>query len=71
MDTPKDFCLWLQGMFELNPPTDGLTQSQVNIIQDHLNLVFTKITPMRTPLNQATYCALNTAFSGVTSKSLC
>lgn len=35
-----EFCYWLQGMFEINPPTNGLTQEQVKIIMAHLNMVF-------------------------------
>ena len=42
---PQDFCYWLQGFSELvgtNP-----TKEQWIIIQDHLNLVFNKVTPNR------------------------
>ncbi len=35
-----EFCYWLQGMFEINPPTNGLTKEQVSIIEKHLGLVF-------------------------------
>lgn len=51
------FCYWLQGFNELvgkNP-----TEEQWRIIQDHLNLVFNKVTPNYTPnytpVNK-TYC---------------
>lgn len=35
-----EFCYWLQGLFEINPPTNGLTKEQVSIIQKHLSMVF-------------------------------
>jgi hypothetical protein len=35
-----EFAYWLQGMFELNPPTQGLTTEQVELIRKHLTLVF-------------------------------
>jgi hypothetical protein len=35
----RDFCYWLQGLFELgNPQT--LTSEQIQIIRNHLNMVF-------------------------------
>lgn len=37
--TPKEFCYWLQGYFELTNHTD-LTQDQVRIVKDHLAIVF-------------------------------
>jgi len=42
----NNFVFWLQGAFELNPEMlkNGMTPEQVQIIQDHLNLVFTKVT---------------------------
>lgn len=45
--TPENFCYWLQGYFELTGITglNGITPVQVNIIIDHLNLVFNKQTP--------------------------
>jgi len=37
--TSRDFCYWLQGLFELgNPQT--LTPEQIQIIRNHLNMVF-------------------------------
>lgn len=43
--TSRDFCYWLQGFFEINDihtPTSkqGLSDSQVQVIKNHLNLVF-------------------------------
>lgn len=42
----ETFCYWLQGFFELSG-NKKLTQKQVQIIKDHLALVFTKVTPDR------------------------
>ncbi|MGD9726487.1 MAG: hypothetical protein AB7L09_02915 [Nitrospira sp.] len=37
--TSRDFCYWLQGLFELaNPPT--LDEKKTRLIKQHLNLVF-------------------------------
>ena len=45
--TPENFCYWLQGLFELSPTT-YLTTDQVKIVRDHLDLIFRKVTPVRT-----------------------
>lgn len=45
--TPEQFCYWLQGFFELSCPIDGLSPTQIAMIRDHLDLVFTKVTPDR------------------------
>lgn len=37
--TPENFCYWLQGFFELSDP-DSLTHKEVEMIKNHLNLVF-------------------------------
>ncbi len=42
--TPENFCYWLQGLLEVGQP-DTLKQEQIKIIQDHLPLAFTKLTP--------------------------
>ena len=42
--TEKEFCRWLQGHFELNPDNNQLTEEQVKMIKQHLQLVFTKVT---------------------------
>ena len=41
----RDFCFWLQGFFEINGSNSGpvdsvLTASQIQVIKNHLNLVF-------------------------------
>lgn len=42
--TERDFCYWLQGLFELTE-VKSLTESQVKMIRDHLKTVFIKVTP--------------------------
>jgi hypothetical protein len=38
--TSVEFCYWLQGCFEINPPNSGFTAEQTEIIKRHLHLVF-------------------------------
>ena len=35
-----DFCYWLQGYFEISEETPQLSPKQIEIIKNHLNLVF-------------------------------
>lgn len=45
--TPEQFVYWLQGFFEIrgvDQPVGGLSQKQVAIINEHLQLVFDKVT---------------------------
>ncbi len=44
--TPENFCYWLQGHLELTDTKD-LDSNQVDMIKDHLKLVFNKVTPNR------------------------
>jgi hypothetical protein len=44
MMTPENFCYWLQGSIELNG-AKGFTKEQVEVIAEHLKLVFEKKTP--------------------------
>jgi hypothetical protein len=48
----RDFCYWLQGFFELDGGDDqarqGLTKEQVEMIKEHLALVFKKVTTPKT-----------------------
>jgi hypothetical protein len=37
--TSRDFCYWLQGLFEMTD-TKTLSEQQVQIIKNHLNMVF-------------------------------
>lgn len=41
--TPENFCYWLQGLLEIGNPSE-LDSEQVEIIKEHLNLVFKKET---------------------------
>lgn len=41
------FCYWLQGYFEVRREEVGLNNKQIEVIQDHLQLVFSKVTPNR------------------------
>ena len=45
--TPENFCYWLQGYIELTSGEGDLTEQQVQMIKDHLKLVFKKETPIR------------------------
>ena len=41
---PRDFAFWLQGFFEISE-AKTLNEKQVKMIKEHLELIFTKITP--------------------------
>ena len=41
-----EFTYWLQGFFEISD-AKKLDEKQVQVIKDHLNLVFNKVTPNR------------------------
>ena len=45
--TTENFCYWLQGLMEIQNP-ETLNATQVQEIKNHLNLVFTKVTPQVT-----------------------
>lgn len=51
--TTENFAFWLQGYFEINGTSNELTPMQVQIIKDHLYLVFKKETPTRLFENKA------------------
>lgn len=46
--TPENFAYWLQGFFELTESKE-LTSEQIQMIKEHLALVFTKVTPITNP----------------------
>lgn len=46
--TTENFTYWLQGALELGQ-VQSFNEDQVRIIQDHLDLVFNKVTPLRLP----------------------
>ena len=43
-NNPEAFVFWLHGFFELSD-TETLSDKQVKIIKEHLDLVFDKVTP--------------------------
>ena len=72
----REFCYWLQGFFELGgQDVVDLSAEQVQIVKDHLALVFKKVTPDK----KHTYCSptvdyyfpLTTAHTGLSSNALC
>ncbi len=66
--TSRDFCFWLQGMFELGQPT-ALNEATTAAIKAHLALVFVhEIDPsMGGPEHQA---KLNAAHNGMTAEQV-
>ena len=45
--SPENFIYWLQGFLEIQNP-QNITETQVQIIKDHIALVLKKETPVRT-----------------------
>lgn len=83
--TPEQFCYWLQGYFEIGHiDTDMMNATQIQVVKEHLNLVFQKVTPDRVGIvgipayktPQPAYCdasydKLFTAHTGITTRGLC
>lgn len=47
--TPEQFCYWLQGFCEIRDKEQvGLSEKEWDIIKDHLQEVFKKVTPSYT-----------------------
>jgi len=67
--SPEQFTYWLKGFFEISD-TNNLSEKQVQIIRDHLNLVFNKVTPERKDENIG-YIPLDTRFTGTNNNPLC
>jgi hypothetical protein len=44
--TEKEFVIWLHGFLEISGAT-SLDEKQLQVIKDHLNTFFTKVTPTR------------------------
>ena len=44
--SPDNFTYWLKGFFEISD-AKKLDEKQIDIIKDHLDLVFNKVTPIR------------------------
>lgn len=73
--TTQNFCYWLQGFFEIAEPK-FLDEKQIQIIKNHLNLVFEKITPHTHSANVSGVFDLIGAYdtktkSGVSVKPVC
>lgn len=46
--TPEQFCYWLQGFIELaGNDLEQINAARIQVIRDHLDLVFNKVTPDR------------------------
>lgn len=46
--TPEQFCYWLQGFIEIaSDDLKNIDEKRIQIIKDHLDLVFHKVTPDR------------------------
>ena len=63
--SPEQFTYWLKGFFEISD-TNNLSEKQVQIIRDHLDLVFNKVTPDRDG-----YSPLTNVFKNLNSHQLC
>jgi hypothetical protein len=59
--TSREFCYWLQGLFELGKSPEGLSCAQVECVKKHLALVFVhEIDPSYGPAeHQATLSAIH------------
>ena len=44
--TANDYIFWLHGFFEISE-SNTLSEKQVQVIKDHLDLCFSKVTPDR------------------------
>jgi hypothetical protein len=62
--TSENFTYWLIGYFEISGATH-LSEAQTQVVKDHLDLVFQKVTPDRG------YQPLDTKFTGISTQGLC
>lgn len=62
--TPENFCYWLQGYFELTE-SKFFSQLQAKIVKDHLELVFSKVTPDRPTWDDGSSGSGYSGFCGV------
>lgn len=61
----QDFCFWLQGFFEVRGEPGALSAAQVEVIQNHLNLVFKHdIDPKKNQETSTPVSKLNQAHGG-------
>lgn len=49
--TEREFCYWLQGFFELTD-TKNISETQTEVIKEHLSLVFNKVTQKKFESNK-------------------
>jgi len=73
--TPENFVYWLRGFLEIQEP-DHISEKQIQIINDHLDLVFRTVTPDRTTKVYGLsglkgYELLDTKFAGSSADLLC
>jgi hypothetical protein len=66
--TSEQFSYWLQGYFEVGQPKT-LDEQQVQIIKDHLDLVFNKVTPTYKKPSNPPLCRLNPPLGGFAPKT--
>lgn len=52
--TPEQFCYWFKGFLEVADP-EKLNAKQLQIVKDHLDLVFNKVTPNYSNISKITY----------------
>ena len=64
----EQFAFWMQGFFETANPT-AINKEQTKIIKDHLNLVFTKVTPDYNKYTPLTITTCGTGGSATTSQA--
>ena len=72
--TPRDFCYWLQGHFEINEynPLAGLSAAKVQIIKKHLELTFkAKVDVNRFPDANEVYGQLELLGNGDHDSAFC
>ena len=60
--TPENFCYWLQGKLELDGETQPMTVEQVEIMKNHLKMVFVHAIDPSFPASQQE--ALDEAHNG-------
>ena len=63
--TPENFCYWLRGYLEVGDP-DIITEEQIEIINEHLDLVLHPITKSNNE-----HRIIDTTFAGVSAFRYC
>lgn len=80
----RDFCYWLRGFFEIDEASDypqkqQLTIKQVDMIKEHLELVFEKVTKEHevttdtviSPVDQWSYTGMPDGYPWGLTRTLC